>query len=436
MNLYLACAKLIDQFCAHNNFGLHGKGRNMKKYLALLVVLLLVVTALALGGCRRGETPAAGDGADTAATEETGDILIGGALSITGIQAPLDAPAVEGIEIAVDEINAAGGVNGRTLVFKNMDGKSDPTTAGEVAQQLIDEGAVAIVTASDYDFGGPAARAAQNAGIVGISPCASSPLFGSAMLGDKQFTLSMWNTTMGAVMAEKAYKEDGLKSVYVVTDDFIDYTKSLSKYFIDSYTALGGTVLKEDVFSQGKLDTAALLAHYKSFKTAPDFIYVSSYMPDLGTVLKDFRTAGINVPIYGGDAYDDPALFELLGKKFGNDISYDTHSYLSEEAVPGFDEYAAAYKAKFDKDLDAPWSMAGYDVVKVLTDAIRETKSTDGAAMAKYMEDNAFELLTGQLDWSDAASGHEPNKAAAVVDVQGGKTSFVGWKIPDVLPKP
>ncbi|MDR1774841.1 MAG: ABC transporter substrate-binding protein [Actinomycetes bacterium] len=406
---------------------------NKKRLLLIALAVVLAMTAFAIAGCRRGETTST----DTATTDDSGDtIIIGGALSLTGIQAPLDAPAVEGAEIAVEEINAAGGVNGKMLEFRNMDGKSDPATAGEVAKQLLDQGAVAIITASDYDFGGPAARAAQEAGVVGISPCASSPLFGSTMLGDKQFTLSMWNTTMGAVVAEKAYKEDGFKTVYVVTDDFIDYTKSLSKYFVESFEAQGGKVLLEDVFSQGKLDTAALLAHYKAFKEKPDFIYVSSYMPDLGTVLKEFRTAGIDIPIYGGDAYDDPALFELLGEDFGNDIVYDTHSYLSEEAVPGFTAYADAYKAKFGKDLDAPWSMAGYDVVKVLAEAMQETGGTDGAAMAKYMEDNAFQCLTGQLDWADAAGGHEPNKAAALVQVQGGKTSFLGWKIPENLPKP
>jgi branched-chain amino acid transport system substrate-binding protein len=404
-----------------------------KKCLSVLMVVVLVMAVFALNACRRGEGT---EGSTTPPGTEGNTILIGGAMSVTGIQAPLDAPAVEGIQIAVDEINAAGGVNGKTLEFVNMDSKSDPATAGEVAKQLIDQGAVAIVTASDYDFGGPASRAAQEAGIVGISPSASSPLFGSDMLGDKQFTLSMWNTTMGSVMAEKAYKDDGYRTVYVVTDDFIDYTKSLSRYFVESFSALGGTVLQEDIFSQGKVDTAALVAHYRAFDPKPDFIYVSSYMPDLGTVLKEFRTAGIDVPIFGGDAYDDPALFELLGTDMGNDIYYDTHSYLSTEAVPSFQAYADAYQAKFNKELDAPWSMAGYDAVKILTDAMKGTGGTDGAAMAKYMEEHTFDLLTGQLDWSDAASGHEPNKAAAVVEVQGGKVSFLGWRIPDNLPRP
>lgn len=399
-----------------------------RKAHVLLVIAILVLAMVLATGCRRaGEAPAQGS-ADT--------ILIGGAMSVTGIQAAIDAPALEGINVAITEINANGGINGKKLEFINMDSKSDAATAAEVGKQLIDQGAVAIITSSDYDFGGPAARAAQEAGLVGISPTASSPLFGSAMLGDKQFTLSMWNTTMGAAMAEKAVKTDGFKTAFVITDDFIDYTKSLSRYFVKAFEHLGGTVLREDVFSQGKVDTASLIAHFKALPEAPDFIYLSSYMPDLGTIIKEFRTAGIDLPIYGGDAYDDPALFELLGPDFSNKVAFDTHGYVSEEAVKGFDKYNEAYKAIYNKDVDVPWSLAGYDVITVLAQAMKETGSTDGAKMAKYMEDTTFELLTGTLDWSDAASGHEPSKTAAIVELVDGKPQFLGWNAPEYLPEP
>jgi len=221
----------------------------------------------------------------------------------------------------------------------------------------------------------------------------------------------------------------------VITDDFIDYTKSLSRYFVECFTKLGGKVLREDIFSQGKVDTAALIAHYKALPEKPDFIYISSYMPDLGTIIKEMRTAGIDSPVYGGDAYDDPALFELLGPEFGNDIIWDSHTFSSKEAVPKFEEYNAAYKKMFNREVDAPWSMSGYDVMMVLAEAIKAV-GTDGAKMAKYMEDHTFELLTGTLDWSDAASGHEPNKAAAVIKLVKGKPEFIKWAIPDYLPAP
>jgi branched-chain amino acid transport system substrate-binding protein len=159
-----------------------------RKLLVLMAVLLVVAMATSAVGCRRES------GGSNSGDEDT--ILIGGAMAVTGIQGPLDAPAMEGIVLAVEEINEKGGINGKKLEFRNMDSKSDSATSSEVAKQLIDQGAVAIITSSDYDFGGPAARAAQAAGLVGITTNASSPLFGSKMLGDKQFTLSMWNTTM------------------------------------------------------------------------------------------------------------------------------------------------------------------------------------------------------------------------------------------------
>lgn len=399
----------------------------MKRIGALLLALMMVLSMCLLGGCQRDTGAAAGGEGDT--------ILIGGALSVTGIQAAIDAPQIEGIEVAVKEINDAGGIDGKMLEFVNMDSQSDAATAAEVAKQLIDQGAVAIITASDYDFGGPAARAAQEAGIVGIAGTASSPLFSSTMLGDKQFTLSMWNTTMGAAVAEYAYNEMGFDSVYVITDDFIDYTKSLSRYFVESFEHLGGTIVREDIFSQGKVDTAALIAHFKALETQPDFIYISSYMPDLGTLIKEFRTAGIDLPIYGGDAYDDPSFYELLGPEYGNDIMFDTHAYLSEEAVPGFDAYVELYKEVHGKDLDACWSLAGYDVVNVLAQTMAEV-GTDGAAMAKYMEDTVFECLTGTIDWSDAEGGHEPDKTACLVELVDAQPVFIKWYGPEYLPAP
>lgn len=393
------------------------------------MVCLALVAALAFTGC------GSKDSSDKGADSGKGPIIIGSALCQTGIQAPLDEPALRGAQLAVDVLNEKGGILGREVKLIAMDGKSDPVTVGNVAKQLVEQGANAIIAPSDFDFGGPASREAQAAGIVGISPSASSPLYGSKALGDKQFTLSMWNTTMGAVTAEYAYKQ-GLKSVYVITDDFIDYTKSLSRYFIFRFKELGGNVIFEDTYTQGQGDISAQLARIKALPTPPDFIYISSYMPDLALMIRTIRESGIEVPIYGGDSYDDPALFEALGAQYGNNIVFDTHGYLSEEGSAQYPAFAEAYKKKFNKDIDALWVEPGYDVVMVLAQAMEKAGTTDGAKVAKAMETTTFDCLTGQLKWSDAASGHEPNKAAALVELNGGKTKFLGWFIPEKLPAP
>jgi branched-chain amino acid transport system substrate-binding protein len=392
------------------------------------IVCLVLVGALMLPGC------AAKTESEGAATGDT--IMIGAALCQTGIQAPLDEPALRGAQLAVDELNANGGILGKQVELVALDGKSDPVTVGNVAKQLIDDGAAAIIAPSDFDFGGPASREAQKAGIVGISPCASSPLYGSAALGDKQFTLSMWNTTMGAVTAEYAFNELGFKTVYVITDDFIDYTKSLSKYFIVRFEELGGTVVFEDTYTQGQADVSAQLARIKALPEKPDFIYISSYMPDLALMIRTLRESGVTQPVVGGDAYDDPSLFEALGTQYGSDIYFDTHGYLDNAANPKYGDWAAAYEAKFNAAPEAVWVMPGYDVVMTLAQAMEAAGTTDGEAVAKVMETTTFDLLTGQLQWSDAASGHEPNKAAAMVQLTDGKPSFIGWVVPEKIPAP
>ena len=116
------------------------------------------------------------------------EVLIGGALSLTGVQAPLDEPGLKGAQVAVKYLNDHGGILGKQVKFVNIDGKSDPVTVGNAAVELIDQGAKLIVAPCDFDFGGPASREAQKAGIVGISTCASDPLYSSWSLGDKQFT--------------------------------------------------------------------------------------------------------------------------------------------------------------------------------------------------------------------------------------------------------
>lgn len=131
-----------------------------------------------------------------AVAQDEGPIIIGAPVNLTDWMAAYDVPPLEGAKLAVKQINANGGVLGRELQIIELDGKTDPATVGNVARELIDQGAEVILAPCDFDYGAPASQAAQEAGLVGISFCASSPLFGSATLGDKQLTMSMWNQTM------------------------------------------------------------------------------------------------------------------------------------------------------------------------------------------------------------------------------------------------
>lgn len=365
-----------------------------------------------------------------------GPIVIGGAMSLTGVQAPLDTPALRGAEVAVKFLNDRGGVLGRQLELRNIDGKSDPVTVGNVAVELIDGGADIIMAPCDFDFGGPASREAQAAGLVGISTCASDPLYSSWSLGDKQFTLSMWNTTMGAVAADFAIRENGWKTAYVVTDQFIAYTKSLSKYFVAQFVADGGEIVLEDTYTNGDNNFSAQLARLKALGKKPDVIFLSSYGQDIGAIIRALREVGYDAPVLGGDAYDDPAMHAALGEKLGNDIYFVTHTWMGPEAHPDMPKFIELYTAYHGVAPDTSFVSTGWDTVMLMAQAIEAAGSTDGAAVARALEDGQFDLLTGKLDYTDAAAGHMPAKAAVVVRLVGGKPTFVGWRQPQTVPAP
>jgi branched-chain amino acid transport system substrate-binding protein len=374
--------------------------------------------------------------APSAAFAEDEKIVIGGALSMTGIQAPLDTPGYNGAQVAVKYLNDNGGVLGKQIEFINIDGKSDPVTVGNVAVELIDKGAQVIVAPCDFDFGSPASREAQTANLVGISTCASDPLYSSWSLGDKQFTLSMWNTTMGATAADFAVKEKGWKTAYVVTDQFIAYTKSLSKYFVEQFKADGGEILLEDTYTNGDNNFSAQLSRLQALGKKPDVIFVSSYGQDIGMIIRALREVGYDAPVLGGDAYDDPAMHQTLGEKFGNNVYFVTHTWMGAGADPEMEKFIELYTQMHGKAPDTSFVSTGWDTIMLIAEAIKAAGSTDGAAVAKALEDGQFKLLTGELDYGTAEEGHVPNKAAAVIELKDGKPSFVGWRKPESLPKP
>lgn len=374
--------------------------------------------------------------ASAVSAQDTKELLIGGALSLTGIQAPLDTPGFLGAEVAVDYLNANGGILGRQVKFVNIDGKSDPVTVGNVAVELIDRGAELIVAPCDFDFGGPASREAQNAGLVGISTCASDPLYSSWSLGDKQFTLSMWNTTMGAVGADFACKEKGWKKAYVVTDQFIAYTKSLSKYFMEQYKADGCEVILEDTYTNGDNDFSAQLARLQAAGDTPDVIFLSSYGQDIGVIIRALREAGITAPVVGGDAYDDPGMHEALGEKLGNDVYFVTHAWMGAESHKDMTNFIDLYTKKHGRTPESSFVATGWDTIMLMAQAVEAAGSTDGAAVAKALEDGQFDLLTGMLDYSSADEGHQPNKAAVMTALVNGKPEFMGWRTPETIPAP
>ena len=395
----------------------------------MIVRALLALTLLAVGfgtqltASAQDATPAA-----------SGDpIVIGAAIHQTDWMAAYDLPTLAAAELAIEQINAAGGVLGRPLELIVGDGRTDPATVGNVAIELIDAGAEILIAPNDFDYGAPVSQAAQEAGIVGISPAASSPLYGAEALGDKQFTLSMWNQTMSAAAAQFAF-EQGWTNAATIIDNSTEYTQSLGDYFSETFNHLGGTLVSEDTYTMGDMQLNAQIQRLQNLPEPPDVIFLSTNMPDYAMMVRELRAAGFDQPLMGGDAMDTAEFYPAVGEELGNNIFISTHSFLGPEVSPQMAEFLELYQAKYGEMPETVFSVLGWDVIHVLADAIERAGTTEGAALAVAMAEGEYDLLSGKLTWSDAASGHAPTKDAFILEVVDGVPTFVQQLQPDWAP--
>jgi branched-chain amino acid transport system substrate-binding protein len=362
-------------------------------------------------------------------------IVIGAPVNLTGWMAAYDTPPLEGAKLAVAKINEAGGVLGRELQIIERDGKTDPPTVGNAAREVIQEGAEVLVTPCDFDYGAPAGQAAQEAGIVGISFCASSPLYGSEALGDRQFTLSMWNQTMSAAAAEFAYNDKGWRTAATIIDQGTEYTKSLGEYFVETFEHLGGTIVSEDTYQLNDMQATAQAQRIMDLDPQPDVIFVSANMPDYSAIIRDLRSAGITAPLMGGDSMDTADFYEALGPELGHDIFISTHGFIGPESGPEMEQFIADFNAEYGRDPEVAFNAMGWDAIQVLAQGIEKAGTTDGEALAKALEGTEFSLLSGTLVWSDAAGGHFPDKEAFIIEVKEGAPTFVKRTKPSWTPE-
>jgi branched-chain amino acid transport system substrate-binding protein len=362
-------------------------------------------------------------------------IIIGAAVNLTGWMAAYDVPPLEGAKLAVKKINESGGVLGRQLQIIELDGKTDPATLGNAARDVISKGADVLVTPCDFDYGAPAGQAAQEAGLVGISFCASSPLYGAETLGDKQFTMSMWNQTMGAAAAEYAYNVKGWRTAATIVDQGTEYTTSLADYFVETFERLGGTIVNEDTYQINDMQATSQAQRLTELEIQPDVVFVSSQMPDYSAIVRDLRSAGVTTPLFGGDSMDTADFYKALGPELGKDIFISTHSFIGPEAGPAMETFIADFQAEYGKAPEVAFNAMGWDTIQAIKAGIEKAGTTEGAALAKALEGTAFDLLSGKLTWSDAATGHFPDKEAFIIEIKDGKPTFVQRLKPAWIPE-
>ncbi len=393
----------------------------MKK--SILITVFLVLATL-LASCA-GNTP----------TAATTPIKIGVIYNVTGSQASLDAPSYNGAMLAAKEINAAGGVLGRQIQIVFYDGKSDATVIGNAATQLVDtDKVVAMMGFSDSDMTLAAAPIAAKAGLVFVTSGATSPKLPD-QVPDYLFLACFGDNVQAAAGAEYAYNTLKYKSVYLLTDQGMEYTKLLSKYFKERFTELGGQVTLEDSYQGGDKDFSAQITKLKGSATQPDFLYIAAGPDDIGTIVKQFRDSGVDKAIMGGDGYDTPLLVQIPGKGATN-VYFTTHSLMDANlGTDAIKKFMSAYSAEYNTPPENAFAALGYDTMKLIADAISRAKSTDPKAILNALTATKdFPGITGNLTYLPGS--RVPQKGVSIILVKDQLLSLAAEVVPAKIPAP
>ena len=369
---------------------------------------LLLVACVTVAGAFACERRPGGGNADTG----TGDILVGFYGSLTGDGASFGQSSKDGTELAVEELNAAGGVLGRRIRLLVEDDQSKPEEASNAVTKLITQDKVVAVlgeVASRRTLA--AAPVAQKYQIPMITPASTNEKV--TEVGDYIFRVCFIDPFQGEVIAKFAFTDLKARRVAILKDISQDYSVGLSDAVTRTYAALGGQVLDTVSYSTGDADFKAALTKLRALK--PDAIFATGYYNEAGIIVRQARELGMNMPILGGDGWVGDALAngrEALRNTFISD------HYHGDNPAPVVQNFVKSYRAKFGKEPDSIAAL-GYDSVKVLADALTRAASTEGPKVRAALATADVAGVTGQLKMTDKRNVVKPAVISEVTFVNG-----------------
>lgn len=370
-----------------------------------LISLLLIGTFLFTFACERRGGPGAGG--------ETGQIVIGYYGDLTGRTSNFGVSTKNGVLMAADEINKAGGINGRQITILSEDDEGRPEKAATVVTKLIDQDRV-IALLGEVASGNTLAAApkAQSAHVPMISPSSTNPAV--TQVGDYIFRVCFIDPFQGEVMAKFAANTLKAKTAAIMLDFNSPYSRGLTEFFEKSFTKLGGQVLKQQSYTQGDRDYKGQLTSIRSLN--PDVIYVPGYYGEVGVIAKQAKQLGIKAPLLGGDGWDAPQLWELGGDSLNG--SFISNHYSVEDPSPAIQKFVADFRGRYNIAPDALAAL-GYDAMRVLADALKRSGTSEGPALRDAIAaTKEFAGVTGVITINAERNAVKP---AVVLKLQDGK---------------
>ena len=347
-----------------------------RKLLVLLLMALLVVVVVAAIGCGGSSTATTTGGSGSATTAAAAGVpfKFGLGAPFTGQYANYGTDLRNGADIAIAQLNAAGGVNGGQASYVVGDDLGDPKQAVLVAQQFINDKSVLFV--DGHMFSGATLAAGpkyQTAGLPMISPSATNPDISA--LGSFIWRICITDAVQGAGLAKYSVNDLGFKKIAIMFDDS-DYGRGLANAYEAAVKTAGGTIVDKEQYTSGDTDFKAQLTKIKAGSS--DLLFLSGYYPEGSKIAQQARELGMNTQMLGSDGYASDELGKLGGAAVEGMLVSTFFDYTkTDDATTNF---VNAFKAKFNSNPD--WFAANsYDVIMLAAQAAKNAGKNDRTAI-------------------------------------------------------
>ncbi|SEH89710.1 branched-chain amino acid transport system substrate-binding protein [Paracoccus alkenifer] len=357
------------------------------------------------------------------------DIIVGAATSFSGWMAAFDTNSTRAARLAVDEINAKGGLLGHKLKLVHIDTKTDQAETARAAQELVGQGAKMIMVACDFDMGAPAALVAQQAGVIAISSCGGDDKLGDLTIGNNVFTMATEADGTGRMLADWAFKKQGWKAAYVLLDTFIQYDKSLCAGFVERWTELAGadSIVLQDEFKNADVTVSSQISRYKALDKPADMMMLCSVPPGLASTIRQFRSAGIDIPILAGTGGDSSSWHSAVP-------GLSNYFHLSNAADAGVEDPRARNRAFYEQyetiygELPASGQgITGYSVIEAWSRAVEKAGSFETDEVRAALESFSGEdLLVGPTTFTPEKHSND-ERPMLFMSTTDGKTTALGY---------
>jgi len=344
-------------------------------------------------------------------------VRIGEFGSLTGSEGTFGTSSHEGLGLAIEEANAAGGINGKKIQVVTVDDQGKPEEAVVGVTKLLTQDKVHVVigeVASSRSLA--AAPLCQKYGVPMISPSSTNPKV--TQVGDCIFRVCFIDPFQGKVMADFAMDTLKAKTAVVFRDQKSDYSMGLADYFVKRFTERGGTILTDQSYVSGDIDFKSQLTTMRDKK--PDVLFVPGYYTEVGLIAKQARSLGLQQPLLGGDGWTSTKLFEIGGAAL--DGCYFSNHYATDTKDPKGVAFLDKYKKRWGHEPDS-LAVLAYDAGWIFVEAAKKSKSLDGLDLKNAIaQTKDFPGVTGSITLN---AQRDAVKSAVVLKIAGGKASYL-----------